>query len=173
MQGQFEVGPAFMCALGIQHLPTKQNMAFRQLRPDLIQVFDIDPSIRRQAVQPDGSVVDVTASDVRLALRVIDIKLTAEPSVPYFVEVTFYAMALAGWLQDENLQHDFYVLPEPAVWPGSHDASAIVRLQNEHVRRGVTPSKAALLSSLNEDLEIGEFSVFAHAVASVLPTRHR
>ena len=161
VQGQFDIGPAFKQALGIQDLRTTHNMAFRELRPDLVQVLGPDPGVQRQAVQPDGSVVDVATDDARLALRVIDIKLTAEPSVPYFIEVTFYAMALAGWLEDNQLQGEFYVLPEPTVWPGSHDASTIVSLQNEHRQRGSVPTMAALLASLDEDLEVGEFGVFA------------
>ena len=74
VQGQFDVGSAFEQALGIQHLRTSQNMAHRQLRPDLVQVFGPDPGTQRQAVQPDGSVIDVGTNDSRLALRVIDIK---------------------------------------------------------------------------------------------------
>ena len=161
VQGQFDVGPAFEQALRIQHLQTTRNMTYSQLRPDLVQVLGADLGARRQAVQPDGAVVDVATNDARLALRVIDIKLTAEPSVPYFIEVTFYAMALSGWLEDNNLHDRFYVLPEPTVWPGSHDASAIVRLQNEHHQRGSVPTTGALLAALEEDLEVGEFGVFA------------
>lgn len=161
VQGQFEVGAAFEQALGIQHLRHSQNMAYRELRPDLIQVFGPEPARPRQGVQVDGSVVDLPPGDTRLALRVIDIKLTAEPSVPYFIEVTFYSMALAGWLVDNNLTGQFYVLPAPAVWPGSHEASALVRLQNDHQLRGSTPTMVDLLAALQEDLEEGEFGVFA------------
>ena len=161
VQGQFDVGLAFEQALGIQHLRASLNMAYRQLRPDLVQVFGPAPTAARQEVQPDGALVDVATGDQRLALRVIDIKLTAEPSVPYFIEVTFYSMALAGWLADNNLQGQFYVLPEPTVWPGSHDASAIVRLQSERQQQGTAASTADLLSALEEDLEQGEFGVFA------------
>ena len=161
VQGQFDVGAAFEQALSIQHLRTSLNVAYRQLRPDLLQVFGPDPTVQRQAVRPDGSVMDIAAGDTRLALRVIDIKLTAEPSVPYFIEVTFYSMALAGWIEDNGLQAQFYVLPAPTVWPGSHDASAIVRLRNDHQQRGSTPTQAELLDALDDDLEVGEFGVFA------------
>lgn len=161
VQGQFQVGDSFEQALGIQNLRTTENMIYSDLRPDLVEVFGPDPTVQRQAVQPDGSVIDVSAGDPRLALRVIDIKLTAEPSVPYFIEVTFYSMALAGWLADSNLLNQFYVLPAPTVWPGSHDASAIIRLQNEHRQCGSIPTTVDLLSALEEDLEQSEFGVFA------------
>lgn len=161
VQAQFEVGQAFQLALGIQQLPQTYDLGYRDLRPDLIQLFGPDPNNQRQAIAPDGTVVDVSVSDRRTALRVIDIKLTAEPSVPYFIEVTFYSMALAGWLVDRGLDSRFYVLPLPTVWPGSHDASAIVRLQNERRTQGVVPTNAELLQALEEDLEIGEFGVFS------------
>jgi DNA replication ATP-dependent helicase Dna2 len=161
VQADFEVGMSFLTSLAIQQLQNTHNLAYSHLRPDLIQVFGAAPAGQRQAVEPDGSVVDVQPSDTRLALRVIDIKLTAEPSIPYFIEATYYTMALAGWLQDHGLAHRFYVLPEPTVWPGSHDASAIVRLQNEQQSRGTAPTQAELLAALDEDLEIGAFGVFA------------
>lgn len=161
VQGQFEVGATFQQALGIQQLVTAYDVGYRALRPDLILVVAAAPNVQRQAVQPGGTVVDVPPTDRRLGLRVIDIKLTAEPSVPYYIEVTFYSMALAGWLVDNGLSNDFYVMPVPTVWPGSHDASAIVRLQNERQARGQTVTSAELMSALEEDLEVGEFGVFA------------
>lgn len=160
VQGQFEVGSAFTQALGIQDLSVSRNLAFSALRPDLIQVIAPQPTVSK-AVQPEGGVVDVSVDGKRLGLRVIDIKLTAEPSVPYFVEVTFYSMALAGWLLDQGLQNQFYVLPAPTVWPGSHDASAIVRLQNEYLAQGARPTTVELMDALEEDLEVSEFGVFA------------
>jgi DNA replication ATP-dependent helicase Dna2 len=161
VQAEFEVGISFKTSLAIQHLESTHNLGYSSLRPDLIQVVGAAPAVQRQAVEPDGRVVDVQSTDTRLALRVIDIKLTAEPSIPYFIEVTYYTMALAGWLQDHGLAHQFYVLPEPTVWPGSHDASAIVRLQNEKHSQGTTPTQAELFTALDEDLEVGEFGVFA------------
>src|SRR6266540_620930 len=161
VQAQFDAGAAFQNALGIQHLQTAHNLGYRELRPDLIQIFGPAPACQRQAVQPDGSVIDVPLTDARLALRVIDIKLTAEPSVPYFIEVTYYAIALAGWLMDQGLTNQYYVLPSPTVWPGSHDASTLVRLQSERRAQGTTPTHAELLTALEEDLEVGEFGVFA------------
>ncbi|MHB8577969.1 MAG: hypothetical protein ACYDCQ_21875, partial [Dehalococcoidia bacterium] len=80
VQSQFAVGASFQNALAIQHLPTTCNLAYSDLRPDLIQVFGAHQPTR-QAVQPDGSIVAVPTGDTRLALRIIDIKLTAEPSV--------------------------------------------------------------------------------------------
>ncbi|MCA9368016.1 hypothetical protein KC887_07210 [Candidatus Kaiserbacteria bacterium] len=161
VQAQFEVGTAFQQALGIQHLPHTFDVGYRALRPDLILLIGPDPNAQRQAVLPDGTVTDVAVGDQRTALRVIDIKLTAEPSVPYFIEVTFYSMTLAGWLIDQGLNNNFYVLPLPTVWPGSHDASAIVRLKSERQKQGRTASPFELMKALEEDLEVGEFGVFA------------
>lgn len=161
VQAQFEVGPAFQQALGIQQLPQTYDVGYRALRPDLILLVGPDPNAQRQAVLPDGTVIDVAAGDQRTALRVIDIKLTAEPSVPYYIEVTFYSMALAGWLVDNGLHNDFYLLPLPTVWPGSHNASAIVRLQSEREAQGRTATRTELMDALEEDLEVGEFGVFA------------
>src|SRR5262249_44804689 len=85
---------------------------------------------------------------------------TAEPSVPYLAEVTYYAMTLAGWLTDNN-QTGFLVVPEAAVWPGSHDASALVRLDAAKRAAGQTPTHQELLDALSKDLEIVPFGVFA------------
>lgn len=157
---EFEVGPSFFDALDIGHLQANYELRYRDLRPDLIQIITVDDDTQYQEVMPDGSTLDIHEGDQRLALRVLDIKLTAEPSVPYFIEVTYYAMALAGWLRDNNFADRFFVLPQPTVWPGSHDASAIVRLHNEKHDQGTVPTKTETLVALEEDLEIGEFGVF-------------
>lgn len=159
VQGEYDLGPGFEAALGIAALRTAHALDYGQLRPDLIQV--LTPGTQFHAVRPDGTIIDVPQGDQRLPLRVIEIKLTAEPSVPYFVEVTYYSMALAAWLADHQLGNRFFVVPEAAVWPGSHEASAVVRFQSECQAQGITPTSTQLLQALAGDLEIGEFSVFA------------
>jgi DNA replication ATP-dependent helicase Dna2 len=158
-QGQYDVGPAFQSAVGLTTLISSCQLALAEVRPDIIQVWPAGQCDR--AVQPDGNVIDLPTGDPRSVLRIIDIKLTSEPSVPYFVETTYYAMALAGWLMDNGLDRQFVVAPSATIWPGSHDASTLVRLLSEHQAQGTTPSRAELDAALNEDLESGEFRVFA------------
>ena len=81
------------------------------------------PGTFSKGVEPSGSLLSFKTTR-RRQLRVIDIKLTAEPSA-YFTEVVLYSMALAGWLEDEGLDEQFVVAADAALWPGSHDASAL------------------------------------------------
>lgn len=158
VQTQYAVGATFETALGIGAYRSTLNLDYAELRPDLIQV--LAPGAAKEEVRPDGSVVPVQANDTRIPLRIIDIKLTAEPSVPYLAEVTYYAMTLAGWLAD-NRQTGFLVVPEAAVWPGSHDASALVRFEAAKRAAGQTPTHQELFGALSEDLEVVPFGVFA------------
>ncbi len=100
VQTEYSVGAAFENSLGIGSYRSTFNLDYADLRPDLIQV--LTPGTAQEEVRPDGTVVPVQPSDTRLPLRIIDIKLTAEPSVPYLAEVTYYAMTLAGWLTDNS-----------------------------------------------------------------------
>ena len=158
VQAEYGVGATFENALNIGHYRNKFNLGYADLRPDLIQVLNIGAA--QEEVRPDGSVVRLQPGDTRIPLRIIDIKLTAEPSVPYLAEVTYYAMTLAGWLVDNSLT-GFFVVPEAAVWPGSHDASALVRLDAEKRQAGQRPTDQELLDALAEDLELVPFGVFA------------
>src|SRR6185369_5045758 len=99
--------------------------------------------------------------DERIPLRIIDIKLTAVPSVSYLAEITYYAMTLAAWLVDNDLDSRFFVIPEAAVWPCSHDASTIVRLVRDRQNQGTQATRAELLDALDDDLEETVFEVFA------------
>lgn len=158
VQSQYPVGTAFENSLGIGSYRSTYSLDYAELRPDLIQV--LTPGSAEEEVLPDGSVIPVQPGDMRIPLRVIDIKLTAEPSVPYLAEVTYYAMTLSGWLIDSN-QLGFFVVPEAAVWPGSHDASALVKLAATKHAAGQVPILQELLGALEEDLEIVPFGVFA------------
>ncbi len=158
VQTQYSVGASFESALGIGRYRGAFSLVYADLRPDLIQVLALGAA--REEVRPDGTVAPVQANDTRIPLRIIDIKLTAEPSVPYFAEVTYYAMTLAGWLADNN-HTGFLVVPEAAVWPGSHDASALVKLDAARRAAGQVPTNQELLGALAEDLEIVPFGVFA------------
>lgn len=158
VQTEYSVGGTFETALGITHYRGMFNLDYADLRPDLIQVLTLGAA--QEEVRADGTVLPVQPGDTRIPLRIIDIKLTAEPSVPYLAEVTYYAMTLAGWLADNN-QTRFLVVPEAAVWPGSHNASALVRLDAAKRAAGQTPTHQELLDALSEDLEVVPFGVFA------------
>jgi DNA replication ATP-dependent helicase Dna2 len=159
VQAQFEVGATFRQAFAIDHLTTQFGLEYTELRPDVIQVGR--PGSHSQEITAGGEIVDVAQTDTRLPLRVIDIKLTSEPTVPYFIEAAYYNVALAGWLVDNQLHDRFFVACATTVWPGSHDAAEIVQLMNEHRRLGTTPSRAELEQAFDEDLESGDFRVFA------------
>lgn len=159
VQAQYNVGSTFENALGVTSFRTTHGLDYAELRPDIIQVFASGDY--EQEVMPDGTIRDLQPYDRRLPLRLIDIKLTAEPSVSYFIEITYYAMVLASWLIDNRLEQHYFVVPEPTVWPGSHDASAIIRLQREKQSQGIASTTLELMQALEEDIEIGEFRVFA------------
>lgn len=157
IQPEYDVGAAFQKALGIDHYGSTYSLGYAGLRPDLIQV--LPPGSATEEVLPDGTVVPVASTDKRIPLRVIDIKLTAEASVPYLVEVSYYSMVLAGWLID-NHESGFFVVPDAAVWPGSHDASELTKCAAAKKKAGTTATPTELLDALNNDLEFVPFGVF-------------
>lgn len=165
-EAQFPIGPTFERALGIDGYRTRFSLGYAEVRPDLIQV--LPPLTCDTAVLPDGSTSPIPVGDTRLQLRVIDIKLTAEPSPSYFAEVAYYSMALAGWLTDQSLDGQFVVVPIAAVWPGSHDASCLAVTYRRLVGTGATPTAADLHAALEEDLEPVPFEVFALRVRRFL-----
>src|SRR5207248_1600887 len=152
-------GAAFQSALGISGYAAQFNLQYAELRPDIIAV--LPPGTFTHYITPDGTVLSLPPGDTRRQLRVIDIKLTAQASPGYFAEVALYSMALAGWLLDQNLGNDFVVVPEGAVWPGSHEASNLVRFSNQSAQQGITPTLDELWQAMQEDLEPVPFEVFA------------
>ena len=101
--------------------------------PDIIQVL---PSManraawekEREEARPGalGIAHEVTAhgdlrllapTDTRLRLRIIDIKLAAEPGAHYFAEVVYYSWTLASWLAESSYSDRCVVVAAPAVWP--------------------------------------------------------
>ena len=151
VEAEYPVGPAFLQATGLTSVVAQHNLNFWSFRPDLIQVMP--PSSITTEILTDGTVVPVASNDVRTPLRVIDIKLTAEPSVPYFIEVTLYSIILAAWLTDQKLTDRYFVSPHASVWPGSHDASEIMKYLNDCRSQGRAPTNSALLNALENDLE--------------------
>ena len=117
---------------------------------------------------PDGQTEVLASGDERRQLRVIDIKLTAQPSPGYFAEVALYSMALAGWLIDEGLDGQFVVAPDGAVWPGSHEASNLLKWQHDAKKKGLQPSPDQLRDAMQPDLELVPFEVFVLRVRRFL-----
>lgn len=83
----------------------------------LVQSSDKEPNPYGRGVLPDGQTFSIEATDTRLRLRVIDIKLTSEPGANYFAEVVYYSMTLAAWLIETGNDDRFVVIAAPAVWP--------------------------------------------------------
>jgi hypothetical protein len=179
VEAEFEIGTTFQQALAIGNLVTQHNLLFARVRPDIVCV--LPPGTFTRRVLPDGSTSPLPAGDTRRQLRVIDIKMTAHPSPAYFAEVAYYSMSLAAWLLDNGLDGQFVVVPDGAVWPGSHDASRLRlisrqitahqapdpvppeydALYQQLITSGLTPDAVRLVVALEEDLEPTPFEVFA------------
>jgi DNA replication ATP-dependent helicase Dna2 len=166
VEGEFPIGPAFEQGLGVANLRLQFGLEYAQLRPDLIEVAA--PGTFAYGVAPSGEVTPLDATDPRLQLRVIDIKLTAEPSASYMMEVALYTIALAGWLVDVGLDDQYLASSETAVWPGSHEASNLTLQLAEWQQRAHTPNFAELHDALGEDLEPVPFEVFAMRIRRLL-----
>jgi DNA replication ATP-dependent helicase Dna2 len=154
----FPVGPVFVAAMGIGSFASRFNLHYTDLRPDLIEVRAAGSSMVR--LTPAGEVVPIGPGDSRRQLRVIDIKLTSEPGPSYFAEVTYYSLALAGWLVDSGLDSQFVVTPDAAVWPGSYQTSALLAAHQLRAG-GVMVTDGDLRAALAEDLEEAPLPVFA------------
>jgi hypothetical protein len=159
IEAQYSIGKGFEAALGIEHLREKFGLEYADVRPDIIEVLPGGHCHR--FVRPNGDLGPIPVGDTRLQLRPIDVKLTAEPSPPYFAEVTFYSMALAGWLVDRSLDGRFVVVPDGAVWPGTHDASRLTTTLRAMQAQGLSPSSTQLRAALEEDLEQVPFEAFS------------
>ena len=168
IEGEFDIeaGGAFETGLGVQGHRTKFQLAYAGLRPDIIEV--VAPGTFSRGITSDGQVKVLASGDERRQLRVIDIKLTAQPSPGYFAEVVLYSMALAGWLVDEGLDGLFVVVPDGAVWPGSHDASNLLKCQRDAESKGLQPTVGQLRDAMQEDLELVPFEVFVLRIRSFL-----
>ena len=161
VEAEFGIGTAFEAALGID-LSTAAGLRYSTQRPDIVAVSP--PATFTRAVGVSGEVVVLHAADGRHQLRVIDIKLTAEPSPSYFAEVTFYTLGLAAWLIDEGLTDRFVVVPDAAIWPGSHEASELTRAVRRAATTGNSMTYRQMSDALELDLEPVPYEVFAFRV---------
>lgn len=166
IEAQYDITPAFEAAVDIDGYRDGYDLQYARVRPDIIHV--LAPGTFRQSITPRGDIEQLPDGDQRVQLRVIEIKLTAEPSPNYFAEITYYAMALAGWLAENLLADQYVVVPDGAVWPGSHDASALRVGSNDAAAAGKTLSADELVQLLEQDLEVVPFAVFAPRVRRFL-----
>ncbi|TGV15203.1 helicase [Mesorhizobium sp. M8A.F.Ca.ET.173.01.1.1] len=129
------------------------SLRFGLNRPDIL--LSIAPAGNpRRIVDAGGRVVEIGGEDPRIGLRIIDVKLSEQPSPAHFAELAYYGMTLAGWLLDNRRTDHFVVLADAAIWPGSHDGSAIRRLEAEELRRGsLVRDRAAYYERFKTDLE--------------------
>ena len=157
VEAEFGIGASFVAA----HQPgaSGNGLRYADLRPDLIQV--LSPHDFQQVVTPAGKVVAKESNEERWGLRVIDIKLTAEPSRGHFAEVVYYACALAGWLNDNGLCERFIVVDSVALWPGSHEGSAVMAALREANDQDGELTNGERFAALEEDLEEVPFEVVA------------
>ncbi len=161
-ESEFTVGASFVRAMGVASLCAERGLDFATLRPDLVELIPAGRAGR--CVDARGDVHPMAPDDPRVALRVIDIKLTAEANAGYFTEVTYYAMALAGWLEDQGLSGRYAVVPEAAVWPGSHEASKLTKERVRLAKAGEAPTWEALRTAMEGDLEVVPFEAFAYRI---------
>lgn len=86
--------------------------------PDIVVLRRVVPTERGDvtlpvAVMPDASLRTLTEQEAldRTALELIDIKHTHEQGVgaTHFIELHYYALALAAWLHENGLDEEFYV----------------------------------------------------------------
>jgi hypothetical protein len=165
VQAEYDIGTTIRQTLGVDDA-SPDGLTYARLRPDLVEVLPAGTLTR--AAGPDGAVTRLRPGDERLQLRVIDIKLTAEASPGYFAEVTYYTMALAGWLVDHGLDGRFVAMADAALWPGSHEAANLTKVHAELTELGGSPSAKELWAAMADDLEIVPFEVFAGRVRDIL-----
>ncbi|GIW39264.1 MAG: hypothetical protein KatS3mg075_745 [Meiothermus sp.] len=166
VEAEYGVPAAFRAAYNLDGLTDEFRdplISDGRVIPDLLQVLPprfVPPSGKVwQAVDEQGNLTDLPPTDERLRLRVIDLKLTAEPGANYFAEVVHYSLILAAWLKERGYDDRFVVVAAGAVWPGSHDASKLAQKAKERLA-GALITDADLATALEEDLETAEYSVF-------------
>ncbi|WP_069789835.1 AAA domain-containing protein [Cyanobacterium sp. IPPAS B-1200] len=158
IEAEYNVSQSFKDALNIAGYDSTFNLDYAEVRPDIIEI--LPSNTYEEYVTPNGEIQSLPENDKRLQVRIIDIKLTAEPSPSYFAEVTYYTMVLAGWLIDNNLDDQFVVVSNGAIWSGSYDGSNLVAVHNELNSKRITPTYKQLREAMQEDLEEVPFGVF-------------
>ena len=101
-------------------------------------------------------------------MRIIDIKLAAEPGANYFAEVVYYSMTLSAWLQENKLDDQYLVVATPAVWPGSYDVSNLSNQFQDWNRKGYKPTASDLAAGLEKDIEIAAVDAYVPRLRRLL-----
>jgi DNA replication ATP-dependent helicase Dna2 len=159
LEGEYEITPPFVVAHQLGSLADGSAVAdgasleFEGARPDIIQVRPA-AGVPRRIIAPSGYLEVIPAGDGRLGLKIIDIKISGEPSPAHFSELAYYGMVLACWLKHHRKADKFVVLAEAAIWPGSHEGSTIQRFDRED-RANNVPQRdlARYLGGFDADLE--------------------
>lgn len=167
IETEFDAGtPTFLAAHGLSDLVAEGAagaLEFARARPDVIEVVEPGAAgASTHVVTVGGDLEPCAADDGRLQLRIIDVKLTSEPGPHYFAELAYYAVALAAWLREHDLDNRYAVSGTPAVWPGSETAGSLAKAV------GGGASAAALYQALNSDLETAPLRIFLADLARLL-----
>lgn len=169
IEAEFVIPQRFRALHGLDELeqrilaPRGQQLRFATVRPDIIEA--VAPAASRRIVDERGQVAEIGGDDPRVGLRIIDVKLTAEPSPSYFGELAFYAMTLASWLVEHGRETDFVVLADAAIWPGKHAASAMEKLERDLLaNENRQPTLAETYDAFRLDLATIEAEVFMSRV---------
>ena len=175
IEAEFDIPATFQKRFHLDELsaailsPRGDILDTANVRPDIIRVTERPENLRWFRLTGQGHRLEVASDDVRLGLRVIDIKLTAEPSPAYFAEIAFYSMILADWLEENGFNDRFFVDAGGAVWPGKHIGSSLAQLE-KHLKqtenRRMTRAEAEQAVEL--DLEILPDDIFAARVRRFL-----
>lgn len=164
----------------------RKEVGFRNAQPDIIQIFPSMNSLSStksllqtkevdlnnelgyySEVLPNGLTRKLGNDDIRLRLRVIDVKLNSDPSSYYFAEVVYYSITLSAWLKHNNLDQKFVVIAAPAILAGSYEASQIRRKMSEWSSHAHTPTIEEKINAFNADLEVSFFEIFSQKVKKI------
>ena len=114
------------------------------ITPGLQKAYD-DFGLEQVRVRPDilwirpggtGAPLIGSGAVPEYEIHIIDVKMAAEPSLRHFTEVTYYALALATAIEQENLGGKYAVSAEGTIWPGCHDVNAFRNLVQLHQAEG-------------------------------------
>lgn len=157
----------------------------QEVRPDVLQALRPMSALTReereaevlesqQEVGPTGHLTHLEATDERIRLRVIDIKLSADPKANYFAETVYYSMILAAWLEEEgvaaaavgrvSLAQRFVVVASAAVWPGSYADSKLKLATRDPALAG---QALAMEAALDADITVAPFDVYIPSLDKV------
>ncbi len=141
MEGEFLVPSSTTPSL--QVIYNTYHLEPVRARPDIIWI--------RPALTGAPLIQTDTSSSPEYEIHIVDVKMAAEPSLSHFTEVTFYALALARWLEEEGLSNRYAVSAKGLIWPGSHDANAFRNLvRNAEAQGEHDPVTSALEKTLVE-----------------------